>query len=298
MISVCNLERFATHDGDGIRSVVFFQGCPLRCPWCANPESQVIAQQLMYDELACIQCHSCVNVCPNNAITFHDKTLHWSQSQCKQCHACETECLQNAISFCGERRSIHDIMSEVMKDKAYYDTSNGGITISGGEPFVQFDQFLSLLKQCKKEQLHVTVETCGQYPLYQLEEAYPYIDTFYFDIKHIDPTIYQTTVHGDLKQVEENLHYLVSKDPTRVVFRTPVIPGFNYNTSTLYQILDMAKDMHVKEVHFLPYHTLALGKYKKMLLDYPWSTTSLKPNDLEPYKIYASQIGVSFKIGG
>lgn len=298
MIDICNLERFATHDGEGIRSVVFFQGCPLRCPWCANPESQIIAQHLLYNEKLCSHCHTCEQHCPTTAIQFKESSFSWDASNCIYCHACEESCVQEALHFCGEQRSVDDIMSEVLKDKAYYETSNGGITISGGEPFVQFDNLMELLKRCKQEKLHVTIETCGQYPLSQLIEAYSYIDTFYFDIKHIDESIYNSTVKGNLKQVQENMQYLVKKDPTRVVFRVPVIPDFNYHFDTLTSIIDMAKLYAIKEVHLLPYHLLGKGKYDKMMRSYTWSTTSIKEEELLPYQTYANQIGVPIKIGG
>lgn len=298
LINLCNIERFATHDGEGIRTVVFFQGCPLRCPWCANPESQLIQPHLMYNQKKCVQCHICENVCPTKSIVFKNEQFTWNKQTCIHCKACETSCLQNAIDFVGEAKSIDDIMMEVLKDKDYYETSNGGITISGGEPFVQFEAFLKLLKRCKKEQLPVTVETCGQYPLAHLQEAYPYIDIFYFDIKHVNPEVYEQTVKGKFDIVDQNMNFLVGQDPKKVVFRVPVIPNFNYDDKTLKAIIDMAKQYHVLEVHFLPYHTLGKVKYEKMMEQYTWSNTMLKEEDLNIYKDYAQSIGVTLKIGG
>lgn len=298
LINICNIERFATHDGEGIRTVIFFQGCPLRCPWCANPESQVIRPHLMYNEKKCVSCKTCESICPTKAIAFEGNHFTWDKTSCISCKACAEHCLYDAIDFSGKAMHIDDIMQEIMKDIDYYKTSNGGVTISGGEAFVQIDALVELLKQCKQECLHVTIETCGQYPLSSLQKAYPYIDTFYFDIKHIDENVYNEVVKGDLKQVQDNLQYLIHEDPQKIVFRVPVIPNFNNDDETLKAILDMAKQYQVKEVHFLPYHTLGKMKYEKMMEEYTWSTTMMKEEDLYPYQEYADNIGISFKIGG
>lgn len=298
MINLCNIERFATHDGPGIRSVIFFQGCPLRCPWCANPESQVICSHLLYDEKKCIQCHQCEQHCPSQSIKFHQDQFTWNEASCLHCETCSKMCLHNAIEFVGKPMSIDAVMEEILKDKEYYETSHGGITISGGEAFLQLHGLIKLLRRLKKEQLHITIETCGQYPMSYLKQAYPYIDLFYFDIKHIDEKIYQDTIKGELSQVQENLRFLIQQDPDKVVFRVPVIPGFNYDDSTLHAIIDMANSYHIKEVHFLPYHTLGKVKYEKMQQVYPWSNTMLKEEELEPYKTYAENQHISLKIGG
>lgn len=298
MINICNLERFATHDGEGIRTVVFFQGCPLRCPWCANPESQQIKTYLMYDQHKCVGCRQCEKNCPSSAIEFIDDKFHWHESKCINCKTCEDMCLNDAISFVGEKLSIDEIMNEVLKDKEYYENSNGGVTISGGEPFVQFDGFLELLKRCKEEKLNITVETCGQFPLRNLIEAYPYIDTYYFDIKHLDDDIYKKVVKGDLDRVTKNMEYLLRRDSKKVVFRVPVIPGFNDEEEILTAIIDLAKVSNVKEVHFLPYHTLGMVKYDKLLNNYEWDQRMMNEKHLQKYVKIAKLRNVNLKIGG
>ncbi|MEG0709757.1 MAG: glycyl-radical enzyme activating protein [Longicatena sp.] len=298
MIQVCNIERFATHDGEGIRSVIFFQGCPLRCPWCANPESQEMYTQLLYDQKKCVLCHTCERSCQQNAISFRNDQFHWDKTRCIACKTCEDECLQEAISFVGKAMSVEDIMVEIRKDRAYYEASNGGVSISGGEAFMQFDALMELLKVCKSEGYNVCMETCGQVSLEHLKEASPYIDTYYFDVKHVDEKKYQEVVKGNLEIVQYNLNYLTQKYHEKVVFRIPVIPGFNYEEKVLCAILDLAKDKKVKEVHFLPYHTLGKIKYDKLLREYPYTQQMLNEKDLFKYVKIAQEKGICLKIGG
>ena len=298
MINICNIERFATHDGDGIRTVVFLQGCPLRCPWCANPESQIIKTQLMHDKKKCIGCRNCEKVCPKQAIKFIDGKFMLDVKTCKACKKCADICLQEAISFSGEAMSVEQIVEEVMKDKDYYDASNGGVTLSGGECFVQFEGFFELLQAFKKEGLNITIETCGQFPLEHLIKADPYIDSYYFDIKHLDADIYRQVVKGDIDIVMRNVDYLIKKDPSKVVFRVPVIPGFNYNEDVLNRIIDFAAVSKVRELHFLPYHTLAMLKYEKLMHEYEWTKEKLSDDSLKAYVEIAKRKNVTLKIGG
>lgn len=298
MINVFNIERFATHDGEGIRSVVFLQGCPLYCPWCSNPESQVIKTHLFYEENKCVKCQLCAKNCPHKAITFIENQFHYDEKKCIHCKTCVKHCLSNAIHFVGETMEIQQIVDEVMKDKDYYDNSNGGVTISGGEPFVQFDEFLNLLKAFKEKDLNVYVETTGQYPLKNLMIAEPYIDTFLFDIKHLDDDVLEKVVGGKGKIIWTNLTYLTNKNPNKVILRVPVIPNFNYNHNFLEAMIILAKQLKVKELHFLPYHTLGKDKYLKMQGTYDWEPKMLNEKELEKYYDIAKLHNVILKIGG
>lgn len=298
MIKVFNIERFATHDGEGIRTTIFFQGCSLRCPWCANPESKGLNPVLLHDEEKCSNCHKCETVCHKHAIHFQGDKLHYVSSLCDACKKCEKLCIHEAISVVGQCMSVENILKEVSKDDEYYEASNGGITISGGEPFVQFDELMELLKALKSLGYHIAVETTGNYDLQQLQMAEPYIDTFLYDVKHFDDQVHKSIVGVDTSKIQKNLQWLCEKNAQKVILRIPVIPQFNYIESFLHDVIDRAKELHVKEVNFLSYHILGKSKFDKMKEVYPWIMQSMDPKSLHKYIKIAKDKGVNLKVGG
>ena len=216
MINVFNIEKFATHDGPGIRTTIFLKGCNLHCPWCANPESWSIKPTLMYDLRKCIKCKKCVNVCKQKAISF-DKKFLYDRLKCIYCKKCSESCLTQALTFAGKELSINTIVDEVMKDKDYFDNSNGGITISGGEPFVQFEAMIKLIKALKKQNLHIAIETTGNYPLEYLKQALPYLDLLLFDVKHSNHQKIKEVIGGNPKLIFNNLKFLGIRGRTHQV---------------------------------------------------------------------------------
>ena len=298
MINIFNIERFATHDGEGIRTTIFFQGCPLSCPWCANPESNTMKPVLLHDAKRCVNCRKCEKGCPKHAITWKENKIQHIPSLCDGCRKCEKICANDAISIMGERKSIESIMKEIRKDKAYYDNSNGGVTISGGEPFVQFKELMELLKALKQENYNVAVETTGHYDLSKLELAEPYIDTFLYDVKQFDDTLHKSIVGCDTKQIQDNLKWLCSKNANKVVLRIPVIPYFNYMDTFLKKVVQFASQYQVREVNLLPYHILGKSKFSKMGREYKWLLQSMNKNELVKYIKIAEDKHVKLKIGG
>ncbi len=300
MIKVANIERFSTHDGPGIRTTIFLKGCSLHCPWCANPETQTLHPELLYTKSKCVGCRACETICPTGAITFNEYGLfYYNKSLCIYCRACEKNCLYDVIEFQGNEMELDSIMDEIMKDKDYYDNSNGGgVTISGGEAFVQIDGLLSILKASKERGLNTAVETTGNYSLKTLQRAEPYIDHFLYDFKHLDDNILKNITGGDGVLIKKNLKYLISRDPEKVNVRMPIIPGFNFETNLIKETLEYLKQLGVKRVNLLPYHTLGKIKYEKMRKQYEINEKMLYETDLEEFHQYALGLGLKSKIGG
>ena len=298
-LAMMEVERFAIHDGPGIRSTVFLQGCPLRCPWCANPESQTIGKKRMYYEKKCTGCGRCLSNCQNHALSVQDGKLVCDKKLCTQCGNCQKACLNDAVSFSGIEMSVEEVKQAVLRDRDYYEEYGGGVTISGGECFVQFEGLMKLLKAFKEEKLHTAVETCGQTKLEYIKEAFPYIDLFLFDLKHIDPEKFHEVTKGNLADILNNIKYIASEDPDKIIIRVPVIPDFNYDDETIHGILSFAKEQGIKEVHLLPYHTFGINKYHQMGIPYPMKATeSLTKDDLNDHKKMGEDMGLHIKIGG
>lgn len=297
--SVMEIERFAIHDGPGIRTLVFLQGCPLHCLWCANPESQMIGRHLLYDKRKCVGCGACVKSCSHQAISWVQDHPVFLREACAHCGKCMEACIQEAIRFSGKLMSVGEILEVVMRDKDYYRNSGGGITISGGEPFVQFEAFMALLEGSGEMGLHTAVETCGHVPLDRVQKAEPLLDAFLFDLKHISSVKFREYTGGDLAVILRNLEYVASTAPQKITIRVPVIPGFNADEDTLNGILERAAGLGVKTVHLLPYHTMGMVKYEQ--LDKPYllpCTTGMRKEELDGYRKVGEEIGVNVQIGG
>ena len=298
MTEIFNIERFATHDGPGIRTTVFFKGCGMHCPWCANPESWDTAPVLMHTDRVCTSCGQCEAVCPIHAIQLKPY-WHVDQNLCTACRKCEDACLNDAISFAGTSMTAEEIMKEAVKDKDYYSDSNGGITISGGEPFLQKDGLIELLKLAKNNGLHTAVETAGFYDTEALKETMPFIDLFLFDQKHADAEILKSVTGADMQVIDANLNWLSMNCPERVIIRIPVIPGFNRENDTVQRILDKVHKLGFNRADLLPYHTLAKAKWTKMQKEYPYGYDQvLQKEELKQMKEYGEGLGLDVRIGG
>ena len=297
MIEITNIERFATHDGPGIRTTVFFKGCPLHCPWCANPETQKMEPAFFYTQNKCVHCQTCVMNCSMQALHFEQDWLHWDEQKCIHCQTCVENCLEDAIEFQGHSTTIEAILEEVLKDKAYYDNSNGGMTVSGGEPVVQKDNLIALLKAAKEAGLNTAIETTGNYSLQSLQDVMPYVDTFLYDFKHPNDEILKEVTGGNGALIKSNLKYLLSQRADSVNVRMPIIPGFNYNPETIKEAIDYVHSIGAKKVNLLPYHSLGKPKFEKMNREYPLPTEMMQKKDLEEYHQYALSLGMESKIG-
>ena len=289
-LHVFEIERFAINDGPGIRTTVFLQGCPLHCPWCANPESQRIEKHLMYQSNQCIRCGRCAVVCPRNAIEMVKDVPVFHRDLCNTCGLCAQACMNGAISFSGKLMDAQEILDIVLRDESYYRHANGGITISGGEPLAQHEGLKELLTLCKNHELHTAVETTGNVRREIFNSVSPLVDLFLFDYKHPSARTLRDVTGGNLAMIVENLR---SVSPDKVTLRIPVIPTFNADEETLTQIFRDAISMGIQRVDLLPYHTMGVDKYKQMGSAYPFAVDkALRKYELEPFKIIGRKMGL------
>ncbi|MBK5720849.1 glycyl-radical enzyme activating protein [Dysgonomonas sp. Marseille-P4677] len=293
------IERFAIHDGPGIRTVVFLQGCPLRCSWCSNPESQMIGPHLLYIKNKCVGCGTCARTCIHGNIRMEGYYPVFDRKKCVASKACAKTCVHNAIKFVGESVFASEIMDVVVRDRDYYEVSGGGITFSGGEPFVQFDGLMQLLTMSKKEKLHTTIETCGQVELEKIKRALPLTDLFLFDIKHADRYMLKKETNADLDTILTNMRFIAQQDSTKIIIRIPIIPEYNFNEKTIGKIYDLAIENNIKQVSLLPYHTLGKDKYEQLGTECTYSSKQmLLKEDLLPLKKMGERRGLTIRIGG
>ncbi|MBR4455933.1 MAG: glycyl-radical enzyme activating protein [Solobacterium sp.] len=282
MIKVSNIERFATHDGPGIRTAVFLKGCPLCCPWCANPEAKEPRPVLMYKESVCLRCRRCEAVCPRHAIQWQNDAFEADRNACTACGECVRCCPGSALSLNGTEMSAEEILRIVLKDSDYYEESGGGVTFSGGEPLFQGQEAIALFAKAKEAGLHTAAETTGNVPASLMKQAEPYIDLFLFDLKHTDPAVLKTVTHAVPEQIFENFEYLTSLRPSDVIARIPVIPGFNQDA--VEDLIAYAKSRHIKAIHLLPYHNLGKAKWHQLQKPYCYDDIpALKKEELERY---------------
>lgn len=290
-LQVIEIERFAIHDGPGIRSVIFLQGCPLHCPWCANPESQAFHQQVFYTQQKCVGCLACVNSCDKQAISFTDKIVV-EQRLCDGCEKCVDACINDALALVHKEMSIQEIIDVVSKDDAYYLNSGGGITISGGEALVH-PHILDLLKALKAKKYHVALETTGQVAWSVLEQVDAYVDLYLWDIKHVDGEKL-SAIGANQQLIFSNLHK-ISKD--KIVARIPVVE--DYNLASLEEIFSYISTLGISRVDLLPFHRMGESKYRKLNRVYAYRhLESMKKEIIEKYINIGKKYQLLVKIGG
>jgi pyruvate formate lyase activating enzyme len=264
---VFNIQKYSVHDGPGIRSVVFLKGCPLRCAWCSNPESQEPGVEIAYNAGRCLglsACMRCVEVCTCGAISLDgDERLAIARDRCGGCaHPCVQVCPSRALIPYGERRTVDEIVRIVEQDSQFYSRSGGGMTLSGGEPFYQAACALALLGEAKRRHINTAAETSGHVRWEVLDAACRLLDTLLFDIKHADPQQHMLGTGVSNSLILENFYKVMDYYPNlSVQVRTPVIPGFNDTETAINAILDILECYPQVDYQLLPYHRLGTQKY-------------------------------------
>lgn len=272
--TIFNVQKYNMYDGPGVRTLVFFKGCPLRCKWCSNPEGLERKYQVMFKRNSCIDCGACVSVCPVGIHTISKELKHEvNQSiDCIGCNKCVNACPQSALTVVGEVKTVSELLEIIEEDREFYELSGGGVTLGGGEVTMQADFAANLLMACKQEGINTAIETCGYTKQESILKVAEFTDLFLFDIKHMDPERhYQLTgVHNE--RILGNLKELLSRR-YNVKVRMPLLKGINDSEDEIDQVIKFLmpfKDYkNFKGIDLLPYHKLGVNKYAQLDMTYP-----------------------------
>lgn len=283
--TIFNIQKFSIHDGPGIRTTVFFKGCPLRCLWCHNPESQNPAPEMLVDPDKCTHCGACRAVCP-------------SPEKCIFCGKCVVACVNGAREIAGRKYTVDEVVEIVMQDEVFYRQSGGGATLSGGEPLTQIDFAEELLRRLKENEIHTAVDTCGAVPFSALERAARYADLFLYDIKLMDDEKHKRFTGASNRLILENLRRLAAIR-AHIHVRMPIIEGVNADMGHIEKTIEFLNGLEIEQVSLLPYHDFASGKYKKLGRVYEGEKMAVPADErMEQFRLAFERAGYRAGIGG
>lgn len=275
---IFDIQSFSTHDGPGIRTNVFFKGCPLECRWCSNPEGQRAVPELFYTKMKCVGCGCCAEACPHGAVTAvsdpaeaqRQGPVRHDRSRCDRCqtHECVRACLQDALSVTGKWMTVDEVMKKVRRDAPVY-RGKGGITVSGGDPLVYHRFVAELLERCQAEGINTVLESELAAPTRNLEAVAPYVDGYLADLKIVDERRHLEATGLSNRVIMANLRWLGRTCPDKVCLRVPIIPGFTDSDENLYAIGAFCRQSGFPRVNILPYHKLGATKHERLGNAYP-----------------------------
>ena len=270
MSLITNVQKFSIHDGDGIRTSVFFKGCPLKCEWCHNPETQRFEKEMQCDKEKCVGCGTCAKVCPNGAISMENGKPEMKKDACTFCGKCVNFCPIGIREIIGREYSVKELIKELMKDQMFYEESGGGVTLSGGEVMaMDIDYILAIAKELKRQDVTLTIDTCGYVPYEKFQAILPYVHTFLYDVKVMDPKLHKKYIGVDNQLILDNLIRLAA-DGARIYIRIPTIKEVNGNEKNMKETIAFLKehDIHPAQINLLPYHDTGSGKYSRLDMEY------------------------------
>lgn len=284
---IFNKQKYNMYDGPGVRSLVFFKGCPLRCKWCSNPEGLERKYQIMLKSSACVSCGACVPVCPQgiHSISRDGEHVIDRSVDCIGCGQCVESCMSSALKVAGQQETISELLEYIEEDRAFYDQSGGGVTLGGGEVTSQPEAAINLLMACKQVGINTAIETCGYTRKENILKFAEFVDLFLFDMKHIDPDRHFELTGVRNEMILENLQELL-KHRQNVKIRMPMLKGINDSEAEIRGVIEFLmpyKDYkNFKGIDLLPYHKLGVNKYNQLGMEYPIEgDPSLSEEDLD-----------------
>ena len=296
---VLNISRMTVHNGPGIRTLVRFKGCPLHCLWCSTPESQNEKPEIAIFPGKCIRCNQCLEACPSNAVHLSDTTLSIDRAACDACGECVSACYCEALRLLGQPMTVRELVQEVKKDEVAYRHSGGGVTLSGGEPLLEMEFTLELLRALSESGIGVGVDTSGYVPSKNLELALPYVNFFLWDIKTTDDQRHREFTGASNNLILHNLD-LVARSGVPVYVRIPLITGYNDSRENVRATCELARSLaSIVEVDLLPLHHLGMARYASLERPYPIEGVPLiSDSTLRDFRSLVESYGLSCSIVG
>ena len=297
--NIFDIQKSRFQDGPGLRTVVFFRGCPLRCPWCPNPRSQHRPTQILWDSKKCLFCHLCQNNCPTGSLAFKDNQLKFNYKTCLWCRSCVIECPAKSLHFVGKMMELDEVMDEILDDASSYEQSGGGVTLSGGEALMQPAFAAALLKRCKEHSIHTALETSGHATPLVFSKVIAHTDLLLLDIKHYCDKAHIKYTGVSNQSILENLDFAIAMN-VAVTARIPIIAGVNDSLADAAEFIRLLTEHHVKSVCLMPFKYSCIKKYESLYAPDPYENTrAARREDLAGYfkVFYDSGLQVTIEEG-